>query len=424
MSSTSPCSSSVTTRTRATSPRRCCSRPTSSSARPGPFNARAWLYRVTVNACFDHLRARRRKPVFDLEGRAEPAAAVNEFEQAELQRHLGRALRRLPPAQRTALMLREVHGLPVDEVAFVLGVQTDSAAVTLSRARSSFRRQFLAVANGAATELGEKGAGGVAAAGGARRRRARRGGASAGLVVGVGLGLPSLSWPALPLPASLEASSLLPALAPAAPAATLAAPAAAAGAAGGGAAVGVIGKIAAALSTKAAAVAVGASLVAGGVGGAYTAERAATSTRHAGAVAQASGAHAVDKALGGGNAASPRPSPRSTVPAYALASPSPGTSPSVSATVSAAPRAGPVGDDARGDGRPYRRRRRLGHHRLAEPHAVAGSVALRFRLTDADPVGLAVGERLALPVALVLWGRSSCVLLRRPRRPHDRSPVA
>ena len=219
---------------RATSPRRCCSRPTSSSARPGPFNARAWLYRVTVNACFDHLRARRRKPVIDLEGRAEPAATVNEYEQAELQRQLGCALRRLPPTQRTALMLREVHGLPVDEVAYVLGVQTDSAAVTLSRARSSFRRRFLEVANGATTELGERaGRPMSAAAGDARRRRARRGGASAGLVVGVGIGLPSLSWPALPLPASLEASSLLPALAPAAPAAALAAPAAAAGAAGG-----------------------------------------------------------------------------------------------------------------------------------------------------------------------------------------------
>ena len=326
-------------------------------ARPGPFNARAWLYRVTVNACFDHLRARRRKPVIDLEGHAEPAAAVNEYEQAELQRQLGCALRRLPPTQRTAFMLREVHGLPVDEVAFVLGVQTDSAAVTLSRARSSFRRQFLAVANGAVAELREKQDATPGAAGAARRRRDLGDGASAGLVVGVGIGLPSLTWPALPLPASLEASSLLPVLAPAAPAAALAAPAAAAGAAGGGAAVGVIGKIAAALSTKAAAVAVGASLVAGGVGGAYTAERAATSTRHVGAVGQASGTHAVDKAPGGGKAASPRPSPRSTAPAYALASPSPGASPSVLPTVSAAPQPTPsettlgeTGDPAVDDG--------------------------------------------------------------------------
>ncbi len=303
-------------------------------ARPGPFNARAWLYRVTVNACFDHLRARRRKPVIDLEGRAEPAATVNEYEQAELQRQLGCALRRLPPAQRTALMLREVHGLPVAEVAYVLGVQTDSAAVTLSRARSSFRRRFLEVANGATTELREERDADVGAAGDARRRRALGGGASAGLVVGVGIGLPSLWWPALPLPASLEASSLLPALAPAAPVAALAAPAAAAGAAG------AIGKIAAALSTKAAAVAVGASLVAGGVGGVYTAERTATSTRHAGAVTQAS-AHAVDKARGVGNAASPHPSPRSTAPGYALASPSPGASSSVLPTVSAAPQPAP-----------------------------------------------------------------------------------
>jgi RNA polymerase sigma-70 factor (ECF subfamily) len=324
--------------------------------RPGPFNARAWLYRVTVNASFDHLRARRRKPVVDLEGSAEPVAAVNEYEQAELQRQLGCALRRLPPTQRTALMLREVHGLPVDEVAFVLGVQTDSAAVTLSRARTTFRRRFLEVANGSATETAARRQADETAAAATRRRRVRRGGASAGLAVGVGVGLPSLALPALPLPASLEASSLLPGLAPAAPVAALAAPAAAAGSS---AAAGVIGKIAAALSTKAAAVAVGASLVAGGAGGVYTAERATTSARHGVVSAQTSGAHTVDKAHVGAKTASPHPSPRATASAIAVASPSPVTSPGLPATDAAEPQPtlsatilGETGDMGTGSGGP------------------------------------------------------------------------
>ena len=51
----------------------------------------------------------------------------------------------MPPAQRAALLLREIHGLHTDEVAYALGVKTASAEVTLVRARTSFRRHFLEI---------------------------------------------------------------------------------------------------------------------------------------------------------------------------------------------------------------------------------------------------------------------------------------
>ena len=221
----------------------------------GDLNQRAWLYRVTVNACYDHHRRMKRRPAIcgDLEW--DPASPVDGYEQSELSERLGSALHQLPPVQRTALILREVHGLPTEEVAQILGVQADSAAVTLSRARNSFRRHFLELTG----EQGEKSK---------RRERQLAGAGSVGAAALVGLHVPSLSLPMVPLPAGLDIGSLV-------ATATTAAAGTAAGLAstGSGAASGVLAKIAALATAKAATVAAGATLAAGSIGVYATVER-------------------------------------------------------------------------------------------------------------------------------------------------------
>ena len=105
----------------------------------------AWLYRVTVNAAFDHLRRRKRRPVTVAEEAApESVAAVDEYERAELAQRVETTLGELPKRQQVALVLRDVHGLSVTETASVLGVTRGSADVLLTRARAGFRRVFLA----------------------------------------------------------------------------------------------------------------------------------------------------------------------------------------------------------------------------------------------------------------------------------------
>ena len=109
------------------------------------LNLPAWLYRVTVNASFDHVRRRKRRPATVAEEAApESAAVVDEFERADLSRRVESTLRELPKRQQVALVLRDVHGLSVGETASVLGVTKGSADVLLSRARAGFRRVFLA----------------------------------------------------------------------------------------------------------------------------------------------------------------------------------------------------------------------------------------------------------------------------------------
>jgi RNA polymerase sigma factor (sigma-70 family) len=108
----------------------------------GDLRLRPWVYRVTVNACYDHMRACRRRPLpgeSDVELREEP---VDQVEQAELARLFRDSLRTLPPRQQVALLLKDVHGLPHCEIAESLGISRGSAEVLLFRARHSFRRTF------------------------------------------------------------------------------------------------------------------------------------------------------------------------------------------------------------------------------------------------------------------------------------------
>ncbi len=209
-------------------------------------DTRAWAYRVTYNACCDQLRRdSRRGPALQLDDELTPAAG-DPYQQAELARLIETSLRRLPVSQRTALLLRELHGLHPAEVASVLGTATPSAEVTLTRARRTFRARYCELS-------GEKPA----------------------ATVGVG----ALSLVALP--ASLHLSALSGALAALGGGAgaggalvsgsSVAASASGTAALGGGgssmasqAGVGLLSKIGGALSTKVAVAVASATLVAGG----------------------------------------------------------------------------------------------------------------------------------------------------------------
>ena len=101
----------------------------------------AWLYRVTSNACHD---ARRRKrpesPVEFAEDLrdtvADPQQAAAE---AERRRVLSMSLRRLPPKERDALVLRDLEGLSTEEVARALGTSTATVRSQVSKARVKVR---------------------------------------------------------------------------------------------------------------------------------------------------------------------------------------------------------------------------------------------------------------------------------------------
>ncbi len=108
---------------------------------------RPWLYRVTLNRCYDHLRAAaRRRPADPEHPTSDVAAAGDPFEQAELGALFERTLETLSARQQAALLLKDVHGCSTAELAVMLQVTPGSAEVLLARARTSFRARFADIA--------------------------------------------------------------------------------------------------------------------------------------------------------------------------------------------------------------------------------------------------------------------------------------
>jgi len=121
--------------------------------RGGSF--KAWLLRIITNTCYDVLRARKRRPTSSLEREDEdpdydsrlldnaerPEAYVLRQELAGL---LQTAIARLPPDQRTALILADIEGLDYQEIAEATGAALGTVKSRLSRARARLRDILLA----------------------------------------------------------------------------------------------------------------------------------------------------------------------------------------------------------------------------------------------------------------------------------------
>lgn len=118
--------------------------------RGGSF--KAWLLRIATNACYDQLRAQKRRPadsIDDLLNRdddREPADFVNgregpeqHAERAELNRLLQAGISALPDDQRIVLVLADVQGLSYEEIADATGANLGTVKSRLNRARLRLR---------------------------------------------------------------------------------------------------------------------------------------------------------------------------------------------------------------------------------------------------------------------------------------------
>ncbi|HXH08134.1 MAG TPA: sigma-70 family RNA polymerase sigma factor [Vicinamibacterales bacterium] len=121
----------------------------------GQSQLRTWIYRITVNQAKNRLRwwsRRRRAQQVSLDehvrdhGELRTEAAGDSpdrvFRQKELSARIRAALDQLPFDQKTAIVLREIHGLSYEEIAYSLGVAVGTVKSRLARARESLRAQL------------------------------------------------------------------------------------------------------------------------------------------------------------------------------------------------------------------------------------------------------------------------------------------
>lgn len=108
----------------------------------GESTVSTWLHRIVVNACLDRLRRTAARPQTALElvpDRALPTSP-DPYRSKDVQLDLSAALARLPEPQRTAVVLVELEGLTVAEVATLLGVAEGTVKSRCSRGRAGLAR--------------------------------------------------------------------------------------------------------------------------------------------------------------------------------------------------------------------------------------------------------------------------------------------
>jgi RNA polymerase sigma-70 factor (ECF subfamily) len=111
-----------------------------------PLKLRPWLFRVATNACFNHLRAQKHLGAGHDAELAEMPSPVDSFAQAQTVALVEATLGQLNERYRTALVLKDLHGLPPEEIATVMDVSRPTADVLVHRARSSFKSIFAKLA--------------------------------------------------------------------------------------------------------------------------------------------------------------------------------------------------------------------------------------------------------------------------------------
>ncbi|WP_064504882.1 sigma-70 family RNA polymerase sigma factor [Frateuria defendens] len=101
-------------------------------------NPEGWLFRIAHNTALDFLRQRRRAPVTEDLETMEMIAVSAELDPLAASTSI-RTFMRLPPLQRSAVVMKDVLGHSVEEVAEVNGVSAAAAKSALQRGRNALR---------------------------------------------------------------------------------------------------------------------------------------------------------------------------------------------------------------------------------------------------------------------------------------------
>lgn len=117
-----------------------------STYQPGTFEG--WLHRITTNLFLDQVR-RKKRIRMDAMGENERLVVASaeeqperEFEHAHLDYDIQRALDRLSPESRAAVVLCDIEGLSYEEIARTLDMKLGTVRSRIHRARTQLRKSL------------------------------------------------------------------------------------------------------------------------------------------------------------------------------------------------------------------------------------------------------------------------------------------
>jgi RNA polymerase sigma-70 factor (ECF subfamily) len=112
----------------------------------------SWLYRIALNLCRDWIRRERRVPVvqapegvdlLDIAAAAEPSEAIEDLvARRDTTRLVEALMAELPEEQRTAILLKEYHGLTFQEIADLVGCPLSTVKTRLYQGLTVLRREL------------------------------------------------------------------------------------------------------------------------------------------------------------------------------------------------------------------------------------------------------------------------------------------
>jgi RNA polymerase sigma-70 factor (ECF subfamily) len=104
--------------------------------------AEAWLHRIAVNQALSYRRWARLREVGELVRRLGRPQEADPQAEGALSGDFIKALRKLPPKQLAAIVLRHYHGYTNREIAQALGIPERTVASRLAGARERLRREL------------------------------------------------------------------------------------------------------------------------------------------------------------------------------------------------------------------------------------------------------------------------------------------
>jgi len=112
----------------------------------------SWLYRIALNLCRDWMRRRRRAPVSqipedmdlsDLRAETGPVESIEDLvARRELSAIVEEAMQSLSEEQRTAIILKEYHGMTFQEIADMQGCPLSTVKTRLYQGLSQLRKHL------------------------------------------------------------------------------------------------------------------------------------------------------------------------------------------------------------------------------------------------------------------------------------------
>ena len=112
----------------------------------------SWLYRIALNLCRDWIRRERRAPVvqppedvdiIEMAAETGPSESIEDLvARKDLSRLVEAAMALLPEEQRTAIVLKEYHGLTFQEIAELVGCPLSTVKTRLYQGLLVLRREL------------------------------------------------------------------------------------------------------------------------------------------------------------------------------------------------------------------------------------------------------------------------------------------